>query len=138
DTHLAALRDPAEVTIENFLNQVGLPQFHNTQKFYSIALKQVRDANDTAKADFQSGVWLERTFAQTDSAYYSPELQVRIYDYPNVQLVDKLGLIVDSELAGVKPAKRICVLSAKSPFYLDGTMQCGAPMNAWWQVGQPN
>lgn len=138
DTHLAALRDPAEVAIENFLNQVGLPEFHNTQKFYSIALKQVRDANDTAKADFQSGVWLERTFTQTDSWYYSPELQVRIYDYPNLQLVDKLGLIVDSKLEGAKPAKRICVLSAKSPFYLDGTMQCGAPMNAWWQVGKPN
>jgi hypothetical protein len=128
----AVLQQPKQ-TVEEFVSGIGLSAYCSIEKrIHSIALKQIRDANDPTKADYQSYVLLEQNLVESALAYFDPQLHVRIYDYPGFPLIETLGLIVDQKDNDSKTS----LLTAHDSFYMRGRIECGPPINIWWRIGK--
>ncbi|MBV8773792.1 MAG: hypothetical protein JO166_15915, partial [Deltaproteobacteria bacterium] len=140
-------RDHVEPLIEEFLQGLGLPGKSSKEyQFYGIALKQVRDANDPEKADYQASVWLERSFSLSDTAaWLNADIELRIPKYETVSIVDRLGLksngykqMPDSwppskGVYTVKPMGRSGKQS--SCIVVSGKLTATSSDIGWWRIG---
>lgn len=123
--------------VSMLLGDLGLSSIKDGNPFYSIALKQVRDAGNTGKADYQASVWLQRTFIQNPQIngnhFYKPELELHFFEYANFSIKRSLGLIPIED--GAAPSKEFCVVKAIMPFLLEGQLKPGATYIGWWNIG---
>jgi hypothetical protein len=91
----------ARGSIADHLRQLGLAHFLTGDKFHSISLKQVMDAEDCALANYQALVALVRQFTGKQDSAGKPTaaalapLSVKIFEYPTFPIVGTLGLIPD-------------------------------------------
>ncbi len=128
------------VTINGFLTQIGLGQFITGATFLTGGLKQIRDANDPTKADYQASVWLGRSFTNQcpDGQYAIPAYNVHLYNYDNVSLVELFGLRYDSTY-GATPIPGInatvAVVKAVNPKVVYGPLQSISADLGWWRIG---
>jgi hypothetical protein len=128
------VRRRREITVQSLLPTLGLEAFLNNQPFYSIALKQIRDANDTAKADYQASVWLQRSFTPKDSNFYKPELELHLFEYTNFSVKRALGLIDPTQIPNAPP-KDVWIVKPILPFLVEGSLNPGPTYIGWWNIG---
>ncbi|GEM_PF-2319135 len=144
----------AASTVGSALQTLGLPNFapgsgsgQRQYKFYGIALKQVRNANDPQKADYQASVWLERQFIPDDIQWLDADLELRIPEYPAISIAANLGLKreVFTPAAGedwphatrvyrVRPVARGVNKSAS--LVVSGKMRAVSSGIGWWRIGK--
>jgi hypothetical protein len=112
--------------------------------FYSIALKQVRDANNTQKADYQASVWLERDFISEDTAWLNSEIELHIPEYRTVSIARKLELRrVDCTHDHWPHAEKVYLVKPVSrPGGKSGSVVVSGRLEAlsadigWWRIGK--
>ncbi len=122
--------------LSGFLAQIGLSQFADASPFFSVGLKQIRDANNPTKADYQAGVWLGRSFQPSNTEYYPQQLRVNLYEYENMSMVGQLGLIPDSVSPVVGPGPtQLASITAVNPITLSGAMLGTSADTGWWRIG---
>jgi hypothetical protein len=115
------------------------------RRFYSIALKQVRDANDTQKADYQASVWLGRNFVSEDAEWLNSEIEFRIPKYRTVSIADELELRrEDYRHDGHWPhAEKVYLVKPVSPpggksgaVMVSGRLEALSEDIGWWRIGK--
>ncbi len=97
--------------------------------FYAIALKQVRDAKLTDKAVYQSLVGVRRWFANYAETRL-PEIEVVIYRYWSMPIVEKMNLITE------KADHEKYVLRPLVSFGISGIMHEKIGRNLCWRIGE--
>jgi hypothetical protein len=123
--------------IADYLDQLGLNHFWSGERFHSIALKQVVDAQDPVRANYQALVGLGRKFTGTKGG--SPKtgalapLSISVYDYPTFPIVETLGLI--SQQCDKSGRYRVYTLKPIDPFWISGAMVSDAGHEMCWRVG---
>lgn len=136
-----------EPLVKKLLKDLRLPEKRAREyPFYGIALKQVRDANDPQKADYQASVWLERTFTLDDTAaWLNSDIELHIPNYETVSIVDRLGLkssgyeqLPDSwphskGVYTVKPVGRS--RNQSSCIVVSGKLTATSADIGWWRIG---
>jgi hypothetical protein len=126
--------NPVSVT-DTFLKGIGLGQFGSTPiDFFTLGLKQIRDANNPAKADYQAAVFLGRRFTQTLPNFFSTGVGIHLFYYPNAALVETLGLVVAGQYSVGQQV--VQVVNAVNPFFMQGFMQSISADIGWWQIGE--
>jgi hypothetical protein len=113
-------------SIQSYLKELGLGHFLTGNEFHSISLKQVMDAKDCGRANYQAVVALLRQFTGIkDSAGNATTgklapLSVKVFDYPTFPIVGGLGLIPEAcDDTGPYP---IFTLKPIDPFWVSGAM----------------
>jgi hypothetical protein len=100
---------------------LALELLGNQAPLAMYSLKQFRDAGDPDKACFQSLVRVSRHLQEVvDVCEIEETLTVRIHDFPNLDIVNTLGLVatcLENNGAGV-----LYSAQAIRPFYVRGTM----------------
>ena len=100
---------------------LALELLGNQAPLAMYSLKQFRDAGDPDKACFQSMVRVSRHLQEVvDICEIEETLTVRIHDFPNLDIVNTLGLLatcLENNGAGV-----LYSAQAIRPFYVRGTM----------------
>ena len=100
---------------------LALELLGNQAPLAMYSLKQFRDAGDPDKACFQSLVRVSRQLQEVvDVCEIEETLTVRIHDFPNLDIVNTLGLVatcLENNGAGV-----LYSAQAIRPFYVRGTM----------------
>jgi hypothetical protein len=125
---------------DDFLETMGLDQQFGTDSidFFTIGLKQIRDANDPTKADYQAPVFLGRRFEQDGSGFFPVNIDVHFYNYPNLSLVQSLGLTVAREYQTIDEGGdvvTVLVVHAVKPLFLHGTITSISADIGWWRIG---
>ncbi len=116
----------ARGSIAIYLKQLGLDHFLTGNKFHSISLKQVMDAKDCRRANYQALVALRRQFTGRKDPAANPAtgplkpLSIRVFDYPTFPIVGTLGLVPEQcDNTGPYP---IYTLNSIDPFWVKGAM----------------
>jgi hypothetical protein len=129
-----------DLSVEHRLFQIGLKHLWSGDRFHSINLKQIVDAEDPVYADYQALVALESRFRKRrlEHGPITP-VSIEVFDYPTLPIVDTLGLRWDKrEGSGLHP---IYTLKPINPFWISGAMSSDAGREMCWRVGtswQPN
>jgi len=127
---------PDAKALATSLEEYGIPQFANANEeagyFYTIALKQIRDARNPAKADFQSVVWLQRHFVleKAEARTRQPDVELAIAKCDPIPVVSKLGLS-----SKPSPDKQWDVVTPVFDVKLQGKMTQDLGNNMEWRVG---
>jgi hypothetical protein len=135
--------DLLERDVEDSLTALGLPNLIGSAKIPSIALKQVRDANDPAKADYQSIVHMERLFegAQGDSgallASKNQKITIKAYEYPTMPIIKLLGLDAYANWTQQNGFVKY-ILEPVDAFYVRGSLSDERTKNLAVRVGKNN
>jgi hypothetical protein len=127
----------SHIPVTTYLRKLGLEHFWTGQRYHSIALKQVMDAEDTACANYQALVGIGRQFTGRKrenpmSGILAP-LSLNVYDYPTFPIVETLGLITEKcDDTGPYPKYS---LKPIDPFWVSGTMDGDAGLEMCQRVG---
>ncbi len=115
---------------------LALELLGNQAPLAMYSLKQFRDAADPDKACFQSLVRVSRHLQEVvDVCEIEETLAVRIYDFPNLSIVETLGLVatcLDNDGAGV-----LYSAQAIRPFNVRGTMVESLAEQLMTRTGSP-
>lgn len=90
--------DPSGDSLDSYMRALGLPNFTGQCELSSVALKQVRDASDPQKADYQSLVAMDRQFRadpQESTAFLASKHQkvtIKANEFPTMKIIQLLGL----------------------------------------------
>lgn len=128
----------SSVAVSSYLAQLGLNHFWTGDRFDSIALKQIVDAEDPEHADYQAIVGLTRRFRlrKEDSSASGAllPLSIRIFEYRSLPLAETLGLVA------AKPRRRdqckVYTLKPIDPFWVSGAMKSEPGRELCWRVEQ--
>lgn len=130
----------SRVPMMNHLDQLGLKHLWTGEIFHSIALKQVRDARDGERADYQALIGMERRFKRVRGTQEEPAIrplppvEIRAYEYSGLSIVQMLGLKSERrDDSGPYPAYK---LKSVNPFWLSGSMHGDAGHEMCWRVGR--
>jgi hypothetical protein len=142
-------------TLSSVLQTLGLPKFAATQpgadprgyRFYGIALKQVRDANDPQTTDYQASVWLERQFIPDDIQWLDADMELRIPEYQTISIAANLGLkrevytpVKDEWWPHAKRVYRVRpfarAASRPSSLVVSGKLIAASSGIGWWRIGK--
>jgi hypothetical protein len=124
----------------NHLDQLGLKHLWTGEIFHSIALKQVRDARDGERADYQALIGMERRFKRVRGSQEEPAMgplppvEIRAYEYSGLSIVQMLGL--KSERRDDSGPYPVYTLKSVNPFWLSGSMHGDAGHEMCWRVGR--
>lgn len=122
------------VSLSDYLFQLGLNHLWNGARFQSIDLKQIVDAADPVYADYQALIAIESKFQKRSlrNGALAP-VSVRVFDYPTFPIVGTLGLKWDScDKRGPHPAY---TLTPTDPFWISGVMNSDSGREMCWRVG---
>jgi hypothetical protein len=129
---LALLSDSEQyasrVSIESHLKGLGLGHFYAGNHFHSIAIKQVMDAQDPQRTNYQALVARRRKFtiakARGPATGILDPVTVELREYPTLPIVETLGLV--GRLARKHKTHSIFSIKPTIPFWISGSMASDA------------
>ena len=128
---------PSNASIPSYLERVGLSHLWSGDRFHTIALKQIVDAEDPALADYQALVGRRRKFtvAREGAPATGPldPLSIKVYDYPAIKIVETLGLVPQKRNKGGQYPTY--TLRPIDPFWISGAMSGDAGLEMCRRVG---
>jgi hypothetical protein len=105
------------------------PRWLFTQKTDRLTLKQFRDADDPDRACYQSLVlepWAVKRKPESSPKPFDHQVQIRIYRYPSLPLVDILGLESQGLHLPVEPDGAVAdVLEPERPYRIELSVEIG-------------
>lgn len=122
------------VSLADYLFQLGLSHLWKGDRFQSIDLKQIVDAADPVYVDYQALITIESKFQKrsTRNGAIAP-VSVKVFDYPTFPIVGTLGLTWDNcDKSGPHP---VYTLRPTDPFWISGAMNSDAGREMCWRVG---
>ena len=126
-------------SIAGYLEQLGLSHLWTGDLFHSIALKQIRDAKDADRSDYQALIGLGRQFVGGKDRRDKPAtgtlspLWIKVFEYPTFPIVEMLGLI--SEKCDKTEAYPVHTLKPIDPFWISGAMDGDSGHEMCWRLG---
>ncbi|MGA6971230.1 MAG: hypothetical protein WBY93_06335, partial [Candidatus Binatus sp.] len=134
---LSAPGHSSNSSVATYLRELGLNHFFSGDRYHSVSLKQIMDAEDPALANYQALVGLGRQFTGTKGKAPSTgmlgPLSINVHSYPTFPMVETLGLITEKhDKTGPYPTH---TLKPIDPFWVSGAMEGDAGLEMCWRVG---
>jgi len=134
---LSAPGPSSNSSVTTYLRELGLNHFLTGDRYHSVSLKQIMDAEDPALANYQALVGLGRQFTGTQGKAPSTgtlgPLSINVYSYPTFPMVETLGLVTEKpDKTGPYP---IHTLKPIDSFWISGAMAGDAGLEMCWRVG---